>query len=197
MSNNPFNTSFDTRPSWERGTAQDFTNSMNAAAWDRQQQSGNGGGGGFSGRGDRSLAGRAKAFGGVGLLLGLLAGALQGGGHHSLVSSTLVGMAGGAMVGAGFGVAWHLLMMMFGGVARTLNLPVIRDAIRGAIFGALAGLAVAFFTGEMNDPMPLVAVLAVLGAGLGVVLGLVLLVHRAASRTKASVTLPDETAPTA
>lgn len=30
MSNNPFNTSFDTRPSWERGTARDFANAFNA-----------------------------------------------------------------------------------------------------------------------------------------------------------------------
>jgi len=197
MSNNPFNSSFDTRASWERGTAQDFTNAMNAAAWDRQQSVNGGTSGSYSGPGDRSLGGRAKAFGAIGLLLGLFVGALQGGGNHSLVSSTLVGMAGGAAIGAGFGVAWHLLMMMFGGVARVLNLPVIREAIRGAIFGALAGLAMAFFTGEMNDPMPLVAVLTVLGAGLGVVLGLILLARRATSRKKAPIPTPDEVTPAA
>jgi hypothetical protein len=186
MSNNPFNSSFDTRPSWERGTTQDFINAGNAAAWDRQQQSAQGGsfGGGYAGAGDASLGGRVKTFGAIGILLGLLAGAFHGGSNHSLAPSIIAGLAGGAAVGAVFGVAWHLVMMALSGVARVLNLPVLRHAIRGGIFGAIAGAAVSYFTDQMNDPAPVVAVCAVLGAGLGGALGLIGLGCRAIARKK-------------
>ena len=187
MSNNPFNTSFDTRPSWERGTTQDFINAGNATAWDLSQRSSQGGyGGGYSGGGVASLRGRAMGFGATGLLLGLLVGALHGGAHHSLVSSTLIGLAGGAAIGAAFGVAWHGLMLVFGGVAWVLKLPVLRQALRGGVFGVLAGLAAAFFAGEAKDPAPVVAALTALGAGLGGVVGLIRLARRKATSAAAS-----------